>query len=302
MIKRSQLLSSILAFGLVSSQPPSIADEVQIKLVEKDVHEFVKTHGTTNPDYPQQLAFLASIYLKHGKAKQAEETFKKAIETQKTFRNPDYVIPGMMLNWAFELVPHDISKANQTLLAGLESANRMPFGSKERLDYLYGMITFYKQVKQKAQEEAQIKLLDEQLRALEKADGLQDQHILVIAQTLSKMADLYVLPSSRLSVKTAIQKMEVIGDRVAAKPNSVRERDFKLAEVYQLRAIEQYGKLLKDQQLQAHIALRAWYDYYGQTKQSQNESRILDRLNNGPEWRKLQKTRKRQPCHGCGMG
>ncbi len=189
MIRSKRLLSSILAFGLASSQSPSIADDVQVKLVEKEVGEFVKTHGTSNPDYPRQLAFLATIYLKHGKKKQAEETFKKAIDAEKTFRNPDYVIPEMMLNWAYELLPHDISKANQTLLAGLESANRMPFGSKERLDYLYGMITFYKQAKKKPEEEAQIKLVDEQLRALEKADGLQDQYIRALAQTLTKMAD-----------------------------------------------------------------------------------------------------------------
>jgi len=289
--KHSLALLYILNLGLLGSLQTAYADDIQAKFFEKDLSEFVAQHGTTSPDYPRRLANLAGIYLKCGMSSKAEETFAKAIESAKTFRNPDLMVPEITQVWASELAVYDLQKAKKYLLEGMQAADRMAFGSKVRLDYMYGMIQFYRQYKCTAEEQKQIVLLDEQLKALEKAKGLSEGDIGTLAGILTQMSDLYCMPPPIL----------LNGDESNQTSRPVTKTNYEKAEEYQLRAIAQFDKLSKERRIAAHISLRRWFEFFGKTAQAESEERKLDAIGNGVDWRELAR-KKPRPCLGCGMG
>ena len=295
--KSSLAVLYLVNLGLLASLQPSIADDLQVQNCEQSLREFVKQHGTTDPDYPRQLSVLAGIYLKYGMNEKAEKTFDQALAAQKTFRNPDYVIPEMTLIWASEMALHDLPKAKTVLLDGMTAANRLAFGSRERLDYMYGMIRFYDEFGTKAEEQRQIALLDEQLSALEKAKALQERDIGTVAGILTQMSNLFCAPPPAFFNGAVGQ--QIIANK---RRGSAQDLDFKRAEKFQLRAIAQFDKLPKKRRVAAHIALRYWYQYFGEKDKAENEARVLDQISNGIDWRELAKLKPRQQCHGCGMG
>lgn len=254
-----------------SSTTLTADQKFQIRTEEQFLRDYEKEQGSHIPDFPERIANLARVYAKNGQIDQAEKTISRALESAKTFRNPDYIVQGIMSNYAFEMAFHDKTKARKAIAVGLESANRLPFGSNERLGYLLNMIAFYKQIG--AQEEAnkQIADLDEQLRALERANGLDANIIESVAYTLAQMSGLFCLPNK-----------QGIGD-------------FKKAEAYQLRSIAQFDKLQNDRRLMAHVRLQEWYQSFGMKKQSDEQANIVKSLNNGKPFVK-------QACHGCGLG
>lgn len=295
--KRTVALLYLMNLGLLTSVQSALAEEVQVQNCEQSLREFVKQHGTANPDYPRQLTILAGIYLKYGMREKADKTFDQAISAQRTFRNPDVVIPEMMQIWASELALHDLPKAKKVLLDGMAVANRLSFGARERLEYMYGMIRFYDQFGTPDEEQKQIALLDEQLAAIEKAKGLPEAEIGTVAGILTQMSNLFCAPPPTFF-------NGVTGQVIIQNPkrDSVQKLDFKKAESYQLRAIAQYDKLSKERRVAAHISLRHWYQYFGEKEKADNETRVLDQISNGIDWRELAKPKPRLECHGCGMG
>lgn len=256
----------------VNSPKALTADQkLQINLAEKDLQEYEKQHGTLIEDYPVRLGDLARVYILTGQIVQAEKTITRAIESAKTFRAPELIIPGLMSNYAFEMAPYDKVKARRAATIGLEFAIKLPIGSRERLQYLVSLINFYNQIGAAEEANKQTADLDEQLRALENARGLDESVIETTAYTLQQMAGLFTDPNKRSTY------------------------DFKRAETYQLRAIMQFDKLPKEKRIVGHVALQKWYQLFGWTQKSNQQANIVKSLNNGKPYVK-------QVCHGCGLG
>lgn len=257
----------------ITKQTPTLnADQkLQIRLAEEELRAYEKEHGATVVDFPNRLGDLARVYIINGQIAQAERTISRALDSAKTFRAPELIIPGLMSNYAFEMAPYDKVKARQAATIGLEFANKLPFGSSERLGYLFNLISLFKRLDAPNEANKQIADLDEQLHALEKANGLDERMIESTADTLSQMSTLYCLP------------------------NKTGSGDFKRAESYQLRAIAQYDKLPKDKRLMAHVHLQQWYQGFGMDQKSIEQGNVIKSLNNGKPY-------VRRVCHGCGMG
>lgn len=245
--------------------------KLQIHNAEEFFQEFEKVHGAGNPDYPVRMADLANVYLRNGQIAIAEKTIYRSVEAAKTFRAPELIVPWIMRNYAFEMAKHDKAKARKAIATGLESANKLPFGSSERLQYLQGMIEFYKQIGSIEEANKQIADIDEQLRALEKANGLDEVIIASTAYALRQMSVYF------------------------CSPHKQNAGDFRKAESYQLRAIAEFDKLPKEKRIVPHFELQSWYQSFGMTKKSMEQADIVKSLNNGKPYVK-------QACHGCGLG
>jgi len=256
---------------LNASKELNADQKLQIQLAEKDLHDFERQHGATNIDYSVQLANLANIYLRNNQMIQAEKALERSLAAAKRLRNPDLVIPDIMSNWAFSMALKDKVKAKEAMDRGMASANNLPFGSGNRLGFLFNRIQLYKQIGENSEADKQIADVDDQMRALEKAKGLDDNIIASVAYMLRQMSGLYCLPSNR------------------------KTEDFKKAEAYQIRAIAQYDKLPKDRRLLAHAQLQEWYQNFGMKQKSEEQENIIKSLNDGKPFIK-------RVCHGCGMG
>jgi hypothetical protein len=297
--KSSLALLYLMSFGFATTVQSSQADELQVKIFEQDLKKYVAEHGQIALDYPQRLAKLAEIYLSNDLREKAEKTFAQAVAAEKKFRNPETVLPEMYMTWANALARYDLTKGKKVLLEGMIEADKNSFGSKERLEYMYGMISFYRQFGMKVEEQNQIKLLDEQLRALEKAKGLQEGDYAALGAVLVQMSDLFCLPPPRYLEKE--EHTTIVGEGVKLTSMSVHASDYRKAEAYQKRAIIQFDKLSKDRRIAAHIALRRWYQYFGENGKAENEARTLDQISEGVDWRMLDGPKR--GCSGaCGMG
>lgn len=112
--KRSiPLISSLVAAGLFSATVPASADDIQVKLCETDVQDFVGRFGTSHEDYPRQLSILSSIYLQNGKLKKSKDTFDKTIFFAKRLRDPDSIILEFAPSRVSELAVIDVVEAKQ---------------------------------------------------------------------------------------------------------------------------------------------------------------------------------------------
>lgn len=264
---KSESFKSILN----TSKELNADQKLQIQLAEKDLHDFERQHGATNIDYSVQLANLANVYLRNNQMIQAEKTLERSLAAARKLRNPDLVIPDIMSNWAFGMALKDKVKAIEAMDRGVASANNLPFGSGNRLGFLFNRIQLYKQIGENIEADKKIADVDDQLRALEQAKGLDDSIIASVAYMLRQMSGLYCLPSNR------------------------NTGDFKKAEAYQIRAIAQYDKLSKDKRLLAHAQLQEWYQSFGMKQKSEEQGNIIKSLNDGKPYKK-------HVCHGCGMG
>lgn len=266
--------SAISKIGNESAQLPATLNSDQKKQIF-DEEEFItfwtKEHGVSNPDYPFRLSSLAYAYAKNGQIAQAEKTISKVIESAKTFRTPELIIPSIMSGYALCLAPFDKLKAQKAIALGSEYANKLPIDSDDRMQFFFSLINFYKQTGSPEDANKQIADLDQQLRALENARGLDERGIETTAYMLQRMAGLFTDSNKR------------------------KTYDLKKAEAFQLRSIAQFDKLPKAKRIIGHHLLQQWYQGFSMTRKSREQFDIVKSLNDGKIFVK-------QACHGCGMG
>lgn len=265
LISKSAKPAGPLSATLNSDQKKQILSE------EEFITFWAKEHGTSDPDYPFRLSNLACVYARNGQIDKAEKTIEKVIESAKTFRTPELIIPSIMSGYAFCLTPFDQSKARKSIAIGSEYANKLPIGSGDRLQYFFSLINFYNHIGSPEEAKRQIADLDEQLRALENAGGLDERVIETTAYMLQQMAGLFTETNKR------------------------KTYDFKKAEAFQLRSIVQFDKLPKAKRILGHHALQQWYQSFSMTQKSKEQFDIVKSLNDGKIYVK-------NVCHGCGMG
>ncbi|MCC7530629.1 MAG: hypothetical protein IT342_19050, partial [Candidatus Melainabacteria bacterium] len=237
--KSRRALTSLIALGLSVGALPAMADKQAVQQAEKQVSDFVARNGKTNPAYPSQLANLANVYLANGMLKEADETFNKSIELQKSFPNSKSELPQAYTNYAMSLANkssekslsqatrQDLQKQVQTVLkSGLVYANKCPVASSERLYYLFNMIEASRMAGMKTEEQAQMAFLEQELKALESNDKLQPQEIMQIAYTLLRMAGLQCF-SPAFRAARMMPPIQVVSDSAPDKPQTVKEKKFK---------------------------------------------------------------------------
>jgi len=328
-LKSAPLLSSILLCSLATNTPPAPASQADLEAAEASVKKFEMQNNTSNSSYSGQLMYLAGTYLNNGMRKEADAAFNKAIESCKARPDGTKQIPRLMLNWSLclaspnstvklpanaskEAVEHaktaqrkqfddDFPKAEKIMLAGLALANAMPAASSERIDYMLGTVNFYKIMEKKPQEQARTKALDEHLQALENDKKLKSEEITQVAYSLVQMANLYCAGAPTHLLKR-MNPEEVVSDDAPDKPNTVKAKDFKIAEAYQLRAIAQYDRLPETVpwRLDAHRSLIIWYRHFGKAKEEEFQTEQLCKLMHTTDRNLL--FPQSPPCPGCGMG
>ena len=192
-------------------------------------------------------------------------------------------------------------RAKKVMDSGMAIANQFPPASTQRQFYLLGTIEGYKIAGMKAEEQAQIKAVDPNLKALESNNNLPPQEIMQVAMTLVQMSGLYC-PAPAFRAARMMQPFQVVPDGSPGKPQTVKASDFKNAEAYQLRALAMYNKLREGDptRIEAQRAIVHWYHLYGQTKQEEFQTQQLSKLMHTTDRDKL--FPQPAPCPACGMG
>ncbi len=313
--KSARLLGSIVALGIAAGTLPAMADSRYVEQVEKSLQDFVAQHGKDNGSYPGLAMNLVSVYLSNGMAQKADETFKQAVESAKAHSTSPAELPGMYMSYAMGIAQNctnrslpqnknqkaELDLAHKTLLKGLSIVNQSPEKLSMRLNYLSDMIECYKMGGMKAEASVQLQVVDQQLKLLESDDKLKPEKITQVASTLIKLSRQYC-PSPMFRAARMMQPMQVVSDDSPIKPNTVKSKDFKAAEAYQLRAMAQFNKLPENDpsRIEAQRAFASWYHLYGQTKQEEFQTQQLSKLMHTTDRNKL--FPQPPPCPACGMG
>lgn len=312
--KSARTLASLVALGLSVSALPALAGKQHVEQAERQVRDQEASTGKNNGGYTSQLANLAGVYVENGMYKEADEAFNKAIELQKSIDSLSIEFPGMYIQYAHKLfeagvtkrLPHDTEtqlreRAQKVLLSGLQIANKFPPNSARRLYYQVEMIGLYQSAGLKKEEQAQIVALDEELKAQESNANLKPQEIMEVAQILLTMARRYC-PSPAFRAARMMQPMQVVSDDSPEKQGTVKQKNFKSAEAYQLRAMAMYNKLRDGDptRTEAQRSLVYWYRLFGQAKQQEFQTQQLSKLMRTTDKDKL--FPQPPPCPACGMG
>lgn len=313
--KSARVLTSIFALGLSVGALPALADSKYVEQAEKSLQDYVSQHGKANSAYPSMAMNLVSVYLSNGMTKKADDTFNEAIQSAKAQSKSPAELPGMYMSYAMGIAQNCMNKnlpqyktqktelelAHKILLKGLSIANQSPAASTIRLNYLSDMIDCYKMGSMKAEEAVQLQVVDQQLKLLEANEKLKPAEIAQVAFTLIKLSRHYC-PSPMFRAARMMPPMQVVSDSTAEKPNTVKSKDFKAAESYQLRAMAQYNRLAENDpsRIEAQRSLASWYHLYGQTKQEEFQTQQLSKLMHTTDRNKL--FPQPAPCPACGMG
>ena len=312
--KTAKVMGSLVAFGLSMVATPALADKQVVEAAEKKISKWAADHGKNSRMYGVQMVGLCSVYIDNGMFDEADETFNKAIEAQKSNDKTNFELPGLYTNYAMNLyqasakagitkkTQQDLrARAQKVTESGLVEANKLPPTSAQKLYYLLGMIDGYKIAGMKAEEQAKIKSVDPELRALEQNSKLSAQEVLQVAQTLIRMAGYYC-PSPMYRAARMMPRIMVVSDTSPDRSQSVKESDFKNAEAYQLRAMAMYNKLPENDvsRIEAQRSLVHWYHLYFQTKQEEYQIQQLSKLLHTTDRDKL--FPQPAPCPACGMG
>lgn len=310
-LKSTPVLSSLIICGIAAGNSPAFCNQADVESAEASVKTFEARVGTSNPSYTGQLMYLAGIYQANGMREKADTTFAKAIDSCKTRTDGYLQVPHLMLNWAMALASPlkgeqkasdaDLLKAEKILQDGLALANALPTSAKERSSFLLGSVNFYRVIDNKAKEQARLKAADEYLLALEKNPKLGNSEITQVAYDLVQMSNLYC-QAPQPHIMKMLPPVNVVSDDSPNKPNTVKLKDFKTAEAYQLRAIAQYDRLPETVpwRVEAHRSLIIWYRHFGQAKQEELQTQELCKLMHTTDRSLL--FPQHRPCPGCGMG
>lgn len=303
--KSAKVLTSLFAFGLTAGAVPARADKAAVETAEASVKMFEQRSGTNNSSYTSLLMYLAGVYLANDREKDAEIIYNKAIFNLKSKPDRKAEVPALMLNWAMLLASNkgaSKEKAEKALLDGLKLANELPAASKERINFLIGTINFYNVIGKPAEKQARIKAADEHLATLEKNEKLNNEEITNVAANLVKLAEIQTFPMPVMRLRYQPPVFQVVPDNSPDKPNTVRAKEFKSAEAFQLRAIKQYDRLPETVpwRIEAHRKLILWYRSLGQTKQEEFQIQQLGKIMHTTDRDKL--FPQPAPCPACGMG
>jgi len=313
--KSAKLLTSLLALGVTASSLPAYADKAAVEIAEKQFNEFIAQQGRDNAQYPIRLANLCSMYARNGMIKEADETFNKAVVTQKATANPkNNPLPNMYSTYALALLtasseksyPDSLrrelkAKAQQVLHDGQPYANKYPAASLERLYYGLRAIQGYRMAGMEAEEREATAAYDHELKLLESDINLKRDEYLSLAMMLLRMAQLYA-PSPAFRAARMMQPIQVVPDDSPTKPGTIKHKDFKLAEDYHLRALNAYDRLppADPTRIDAHRNMVFWYHLYGDTKKEEFATKILSDLMHTTDRTTLFPPA--PPCPACGMG
>lgn len=312
--KSARVLTSLMAFGLCTGALPAMADKQAVQQAEKQVSDYAARNGKNNRGYPAQLAYLAGVYIANSMYSEADDAFNKAVELQKSIDSSSAELPGMYTTYAMSLLQASTTKTlpaktqqelkergQKVLLSGLPIANTFPAVSSQRLFYLLGMVEGYRMAGMKKEELAQIAAFDQDLKTLESNANLKPQEIMQVAQILLRMAGLFC-PTPAFRAARMMQPMQVVSDDAPEKPGTVKQKNFKAAEGYQLRALAQYNRLRDSDptRTEAQRSIVFWYRLFGQTKQQEFQTEQLSKLMRTTDKDKL--FPQPPPCPACGMG
>lgn len=312
--KSARVITSLVAVALTVGALPAFADKQHVETAERSVADFAKRNGTNHRMYGAQLANLCNVYIANEMFDKAAETFNKAVEVQKSNDKSNIELPGFHSTYAMSLYQASakagINKKTQQMLrerakkvmdTGLAIANQFPPTSSQKQYYLLATIEGYRIAGMKAEEQAQIKTFEPDLKTLESNNKLTAQDIIQVAMTLTRISGLYC-PAPAFRAARMMQPFQVVPDGSPDKPQTVKVSDFKNAEDYQLRALAMYNKLPENNptRVEAQRSIVHWYHLYGQTKQEELQTQQLSKLMHTTDRDKL--FPQPAPCPACGMG
>lgn len=313
--KSMRVLTSLVALSVSVGNLPAFADKAAVEQAEKQFNDFVKQAGKSNPQYPSSLANLAETYIRNGMQKEADATFKKAIEAQKTSDTPTKSkLPAMYAAYATTLLSLSTEttfpektrqnfreQAQKLLQEGQPYADKCAADSIEKLNYGLHTIQAYKMAGMKSEEVSRTAAYDKELKLLEDNEKLGRDGILSVAMMLLRMGQMYA-PSPVFRTARMMQEIKIVADNSPTKPGTVKQKDYKAAETYHLRAMAQYNRLPDGDptRIDAQRNLAFWYQLYGQKQQADYQTKQLSKLLHTTERDKLFPPA--PPCPACGMG
>lgn len=313
--KSMRVFTSLVALSVSVGNLPAFADKAAVEQAEKRFNDFVKQVGKSNPQYPVFLANLADTYIRNGMQSEADDTFKKAVESQKTKDTPtNSKLPAMYAAYATTLLslstetsfPEKTRKnfrehAEKLLQEGQPYADKCAADSIEKLNYGLRAIQGYRMAGMKPEEVSRTAAYDKELKVLEDNDKLGRDGILTVAMMLLRMGQMYA-PSPAFRAARMMGEMKIIPDNSPTKPGTVKQKDYKAAETYHLRAMAQYNRLPDGDptRIDAQRNLAFWFQLYGQKQQADYQTKQLSKLLHTTERDKLFPPA--PPCPACGMG
>lgn len=247
----------------------------------------------------------------------ADEKFKKAVEAQK---EKERVKPGtsevsqMYSTYALGLLSSSTDtklspktrnelqeRAQKILKEGRDYAKKAPAASLDRLYYGLRMVEGYRMAKMAEEERIQTEAYDKELKQLEADANLGRSDYLNVAMMLLRMGQLYV-PSPAFRAARMMPTMQIMADNGVAKPGTVKQKDYKAAEEYQLRALALYNRLPESDptRINAQRNMVAWYHLYGQAEKEKQQTKLLSNLLHSTDPNVLFPPA--PPCPACGMG
>lgn len=323
--KSRLVFSSLLLCSMGLSSHYARADNLAaLQTAEAGVKTFESRGQTASPSYVYQLMKLANAYKANGQRKEANETYRKAIEIGSTIKNFD--VPGTMMNWATSLTYRpqiarfmtpaesqnyaglesayraDLQNAEEVVAEGLKLVSKLPINSAQRLSFMVNAIGFYKSLGKQREMNIVLRSLDALVDALGSTPKLSNEEAVRVAKNLIAVSQ-FLCESPSNTDFTAMATKEVVNDSEPfLSPSSTRLSKFKAGEKYELRAITFYDKLPESDQrrIAAHRRLAKWYAFFKQTDQEKAQTQILSKLLHSTDKNVLFPPK--DPCHGCGRG
>lgn len=323
--KSRVVFSSMLLCSMGLSGHYALADNLAaLQTAQASVKTFELRGQTASPSYVYQLMQLANAYKANGQRKEANETYRKAIEIGSTIKNFD--VPGTMMNWATSLTYRpqiarfmtpaesqnyaglesayraDLQNAEEVVAEGLKLVSKLPINSAQRLSFMVSAIGFYKSLGKQREMNIVLRSFDALVDALESTPKLSNEEAARVAKNLIAVSQFLCESPSNIDF-TAMATKEVVKDSEPfLSPSSTRLSKFKAGEKYELRAITFYDKLPESDQrrIAAHRRLAKWYAFFKQTDQEKAQTQILSKLLHSTDKNVLFPPK--DPCYGCGRG
>lgn len=316
---------SLLLCSMALSSHHALADNLAaLQTAEASVKTFESKGQTASPSYVYQLIRLANAYKANDQRKEADETYRKAIEIGSTIKNFD--VPSTMMNWAKSLTYRpqvtrfmtpaeskdysgleiayraDLQKAEEVVAEGLKLVSKLPTNSTQRLSFMVSAIGFYKSLGKQREMYIVLRSFDALIDALGSTPKLSNEEAARVAKSLIAVSQ-FLCESPSNTEYTAMATKDIVQDSEPfLSPSSIRLSKFKAGEKYELRAITFYDKLPESDQrrIAAHRRLAKWYAFFKQTDQEKAQTQILSKLLHSTDKNVLFPAK--DPCYGCGRG
>ncbi len=98
-MKKSPMLAALLALGMTAGASAQGAERNEVSMAEQQASPEANA-GFSAEHYPEQVFRLARIYHEHGRLRDADATFRKAIGLYRNLPGGEEKIPGLLTVWA----------------------------------------------------------------------------------------------------------------------------------------------------------------------------------------------------------